>query len=163
MSARFGFAGFEIDLEEGKLTRRGYVVPLQDQPFRLLALLVARAGSVVPREEIQAHLWPENTYIEFDKSLRVAVSKLRDALRDSSSQPEYVETLPRRGYRFIAPVTDLSPPANLQAESIPSNKESSLLPIGEAGIETVQSPPQTASARGTAVRVHGPIPSLRVG
>jgi DNA-binding winged helix-turn-helix (wHTH) protein/tetratricopeptide (TPR) repeat protein len=101
----YGFEDFEVRLEEGTLIRNGYVVALQDQPFRLLVLLVSRAGSVVTREEIQAHLWPANTNVEFDKSLRVAVSKLREALRDSASLPTYIETLPRRGYRFIRPVT----------------------------------------------------------
>lgn len=109
MAAKYAFADFEVDGDEGSLKRRGYSVPLQDQPFRLLILLVDRAGTVVTREEIQAHLWPGNTYVEFDKSLRVAVSKVREALRDSAAEPIYIETLPRRGYRFIAPVTCLAP------------------------------------------------------
>ncbi|HEY2859963.1 MAG TPA: winged helix-turn-helix domain-containing protein [Terracidiphilus sp.] len=104
MSATYEFADFQVDPGEGKLTSRGYTVLLQDQPFRLLTLLLSRAGTIVTREEIQAHLWPGNTYVEFDKSLRVAVSKLREALRDSPNEPVYIETLPRRGYRFIAPV-----------------------------------------------------------
>ena len=85
MSATYEFADFQVDPGEGKLTRRGYTVPLQDQPLRLLTLLVSRAGSVVTREQIQAHLWPGNTYVEFDKSLRVAMSKLREALRDPAT------------------------------------------------------------------------------
>jgi len=121
MSATFAFADFEVDLEDGRLSRRGYSVPLQDQPFRLLVLLLERAGSVVTREEIQTHLWPQNTYVEFDKSLRVAVSKLREALRDSATEPVYIETLPRRGYRFIAPVTFLAP--ELLPESAPAIPE----------------------------------------
>ena len=128
MPATYGFADFEVHLDEGKLRHRGYTVMLQDQPFRLLALLVERAGTVVTREEIQAHLWPENTYVEFDKSLRVAVSKLREALRDSATEPNYIETLPRRGYRFIAPVTVLSSPTGKQASSVPVDSSLSDLP-----------------------------------
>src|SRR5580704_6446034 len=107
MPATYGFSDYEVDLDEGRITRDGYVVPLQDQPFRLLVLLLAQAGTIVTREEIQSHLWPDNTFVEFDKSLRVAVSKLREALRDSPTDPIYIETLPRRGYRFIAPVRNL--------------------------------------------------------
>ena len=103
-SKTYSFEDFEVRLEEGTLLRNGYTVALQDQPFRLLVLLVSRAGNVVTREEIQAHLWPANTNVEFDKSLRVAVSKVREALRDSAAVPIYIETLPRRGYRFIRPV-----------------------------------------------------------
>ena len=95
--------------QDSTLMHRGHKVRLQDQPLRLLALLVQRAGTVVTREEIQAHLWPENTYVEFDKSLRVAVNKVREALRDSADRPNFIETVPRRGYRFIAPVTVASP------------------------------------------------------
>ena len=109
MSATYGFADFEVDTERGRLTRRGYVIPIQEQPFKLLVLLLSRAGTVVTREEIQSHLWPGNTYVEFDKSLRVAVSKLREALRDDASAPVYIATLPRRGYQFIAPVTRSEP------------------------------------------------------
>ena len=108
MPATYGFSDYEVDLDECRITRSGYVVPLQEQPFRLLVLLLAQAGSVVTRDEIQSHLWPENTFVEFDKSLRVAVSKLREALRDSATDPIYIETLPRRGYRFIAPVRNLA-------------------------------------------------------
>ena len=105
----FAFADFVLAPQDGTLTHRGHKVRLQDQPVRLLVLLVERAGEVVTREEIQVHLWPENTYVEFDKSLRVAVSKIREALRDSADRPNFIETVPRRGYRFMAPVTARSP------------------------------------------------------
>jgi len=100
----FAFADFILNPQDGTLAHRGHRVRLQDQPLRLLVLLVQQAGEVVTRKEIQAHLWPENTYVEFDKSLRVAVNKVREALRDSADRPIYIETVPRRGYRFIAPV-----------------------------------------------------------
>jgi eukaryotic-like serine/threonine-protein kinase len=100
----FAFADFILNPQDGTLAHRGNKVRLQDQPLRLLVLLVEQAGEVVTRKEIQAHLWPENTYVDFDKSLRVAVNKVREALRDSADRPIYIETVPRRGYRFIAPV-----------------------------------------------------------
>ena len=121
--ATFAFGDFLLDPQDGFLTYRGHGVKLQDQPLRLLVLLVGRAGEIVTREEIQAHLWPENTYVEFDKSLRVAVNKVREALRDSADRPSYVETVPRRGYRFIAPVAQ-ERPANSKPQPDPDQPRS---------------------------------------
>ena len=75
---------------------------LQDQPFRLLVVLLEHAGQVVTREELQRRIWPGNTFVDFDSSLRVAVRKLRDALGDDADQPMFIETIPKRGYRFLA-------------------------------------------------------------
>jgi TolB-like protein/DNA-binding winged helix-turn-helix (wHTH) protein/Flp pilus assembly protein TadD len=101
-TVRFGV--FEADLQAGELRRRGRKLKLQDQPFQVLALLLERPGEVVSREELRAKLWSEDTFVEFDHSLNTAVSKIREALGDSADNPRFVETLPRRGYRFIAPV-----------------------------------------------------------
>jgi TolB-like protein/DNA-binding winged helix-turn-helix (wHTH) protein len=98
------FASFEVDIASGELRRQGLKIRLQDQPFRLLVLLLERAGDVVTREEVREKLWPAGTYVDFDHSLNTAVRKLREALGDSAETPRYVETLARRGYRFIAPV-----------------------------------------------------------
>jgi len=98
------FGSFEIDIVSGELRRQGLKIRLQDQPFRLLVLLLGRAGDVVTREEVREKLWPADTYVDFDHSLNTAVRKLREALGDSAEAPRYVETLARRGYRFIAPV-----------------------------------------------------------
>lgn len=100
---RFGL--FALDAAGGTLTRNGIRVKLQDQPFQLLLLLLQRSGQIVSREEIQARLWPRNTFVEFDKSLSVAVLKVRESLADEAANPRFVETIPRRGYRFIAPIT----------------------------------------------------------
>jgi cholera toxin transcriptional activator len=100
--ARFGV--FELDLTSGELRKNGAKLRLQDQPFQVLALLLERAGSVVTREEIREKLWPADTFVDFDHSLNTAVNKLREILGDSASSPRYIETLARRGYRFIAPV-----------------------------------------------------------
>ena len=93
-----------LDPGNGTLTRDSVRVRVQEQPFQLLLLLVERAGQIVSREEIRNRLWPQNTFVEFDKSLGVAVLKVREALGDDASNPRFIETIPRRGYRFIAPV-----------------------------------------------------------
>lgn len=100
--ARFGV--FELDLSAGELRRSGVKLRLQGQPFQVLALLLERAGEVVTREELQQKLWPSDTFVDFDHSLNTAINKVREALGDSASSPRYIETLARRGYRFIAPV-----------------------------------------------------------
>ncbi len=115
-TTRYRFGQFELEPAEGRLSRGGTPVKLQDLPFRLLVLLVERPGEVVSREDVRQRLWPEDTFVEFDNSLGVAVRKLREALRDNAEAPLFVETVPRRGYRFVAPVTvfgsnDLSDPA----------------------------------------------------
>ncbi len=100
--ARFGL--FELDLSAGELRKSGVKLRLQGQPFQVLALLLEQAGEVVTREELQQKLWPSDTFVDFDHSLNTAINKVREALGDSASSPRYVETLARRGYRFIAPV-----------------------------------------------------------
>ena len=107
------FGSFEVDLASGELRRQGLKIGLQDQPFRLLALLLQRAGEVVTREELRDKLWPADTFVDFDHSLNTAVRKLREALGDSAETPRYVETLARRGYRFVAPLAEPGPTAPL--------------------------------------------------
>jgi DNA-binding winged helix-turn-helix (wHTH) protein len=99
---RFGM--FEVDLTTGELRKSGSKIRLQEQPFQILALLLERPGHVITREELRQKLWPADTFVDFDHSLNTAVNKIREALGDSASSPRYVETLARRGYRFIAPV-----------------------------------------------------------
>ena len=105
--ARFGL--FELDLSAGELRKSGVKLRLQGQPFQVLAFLLERAGEVVTREELQQKLWPSDTFVDFDHSLNTAINKVREALGDSASSPRYVETLARRGYRFIAPVQAETP------------------------------------------------------
>jgi len=99
---RFGL--FEADLSAGELRRQGRNVKLQEQPFQVLAVLLRRPGEVVTREELQRELWPADTFVEFDQGLNTAIKKIRQALGDSADNPRFVETIPRKGYRFIAPV-----------------------------------------------------------
>lgn len=99
---RFGV--YEADLATGELRKRGIRLKLQDQPFRVLALLLERPGELVTREEMQQKLWPADTFVDFDHGLNACINKLREALNDSAASPRYIETLPRRGYRFLAAV-----------------------------------------------------------
>ena len=100
--ARFGV--FEADLEARELRKHGRRMRLQDQPFAMLTMLLERAGSVVTREELRARLWPADTFVDFDHSLNTAVNKIREVLGDSASSPRFVETVARRGYRFLGQV-----------------------------------------------------------
>jgi DNA-binding winged helix-turn-helix (wHTH) protein len=97
---RFGV--FEVDLRAGELRKQGMRIKLQEQPFQILAMLLERPGEVVTREDLRRRLWPDDTFVDFDHSLSTAINKIREALGDSAESPRYVETLPRRGYRFIA-------------------------------------------------------------
>ncbi len=101
-TVRFGI--FEADLQAGELRRNGSKVKLQDQPFQVMALLLERPGQLVTRDELRARLWPADTFVDFDHGLNAAIKRLRDALGDSAENPRFVETLARRGYRFVAPV-----------------------------------------------------------
>jgi DNA-binding winged helix-turn-helix (wHTH) protein len=97
---RFGV--FEVDLRAGELRKNGLKMKLQEQPFQVLALLLRHPGEVVTREELQKAVWPADTFVDFDHGLNKAINKIREALGDSADNPRFVETLPRRGYRFIA-------------------------------------------------------------
>ncbi len=99
---RFGV--FEVDMQTGELAKKGRKVHIQDQPLRLLAVLLERPGELRTREELQRLLWPDGTNVDFDHGLNVTVKKLREALGDSATSPRYIETLPRHGYRFLAPL-----------------------------------------------------------
>ncbi len=135
---RFGL--FELDLSAGELRKSGVKLRLQGQPFQVLALLLERAGEVVTREALQQKLWPSDTFVDFDHSLNTAINKVREALGDSAASPRYVETLARRGYRFIAPVQ-----APVQADAptdTPSSDRSSEKTVagGEAAASSDSSP-----------------------
>ena len=106
----FRFGTFEADSDTGELRRAGRPLSLQEQPFRLLLALLERPAEIVTRAELRERLWGE-THVDFEEGLNTAVRKLRDVLGDSASNPRFIETLPRRGYRFIAPVESLADPA----------------------------------------------------
>jgi DNA-binding winged helix-turn-helix (wHTH) protein len=104
------FDVFEVDLRAGELYKAGRKIKLQVLPFQTLALLLERPGEIVRREELQKKLWPADTFVDFDHSLNTAIKKLRQALGDSNKKPRFVETLPKRGYRFIGTVEQAAGP-----------------------------------------------------
>src|SRR5438093_9907737 len=112
------FGDFEADCLSGQLRHHGTRVRLPDQSFRMLLLLLERAGEVVTREELRRELWAEDTFVDFEAGMNSAVKRLRDALGDSADTPRFVETLPRRGYRFIAPVERAAWEPPLRIESV---------------------------------------------
>ena len=108
---RFGV--FEVDLDAGELRKNGARIRLQEQPFQVLTALLQNAGQVVTRDHLREKIWPADTFVDFDHSLNTAVNKIRESLGDSASSPRFVETLARRGYRFIAPVDSVGAAATV--------------------------------------------------
>ncbi len=167
--ARFG--SFEADLHTRELRKHGLKLKVQAQPFQVLAMLLARPGELVTREEIRSRLWPQDTFIDFDHGLNAAVRRLRDALNDNAETPRFVETLPRRGYRFIAPVERLdieeadqqnagvvtnatvTSTASMETAASPSEKVALLKAVepGISPIVTSQMVPPSASMEGQPV------------
>ena len=119
LSLRFGL--YEVDLARGALLRQGVRLKLQEQPFRILTLLLRRPGEVVSRDELCSALWPEGTHVNFDGSLNAALKKLRAALQDDAENPRFIETIPKQGYRFLAPVHSVngSPSPALSTPALP--------------------------------------------
>lgn len=104
------FGPYEADLHSGELRKNGTRIKIQDLPLRLLCVLAENAGQVITRDELQKQLWPEDTFVDFEDGLNTAVKKLREALGDDAEKPRYIETIPRRGYRFVAEVKEIAPP-----------------------------------------------------
>jgi DNA-binding winged helix-turn-helix (wHTH) protein len=105
------FGAFVANLRSGELHKNGSRLKLQERPFKILAMLLERAGEVVTREELREELWPDNTYVDFDHGINMGIGKIREALGDSSEDAQFVETVGRRGYRFIAGVEEVAPSA----------------------------------------------------
>src|SRR5512135_2383927 len=112
------FGPYVVDFRAGELHRNGSRVRLQEQPLALLSILLERSGDVVTRDELREKLWGADTFIDFDHGLNTAIGKLRAALSDSADKPLFIETLPRHGYRFIAPVEWVNPVANDQEDAV---------------------------------------------
>jgi cholera toxin transcriptional activator len=150
------FAVYEVNLRTGELRKHGNRVRLQEQPFQVLAMLLERPGELVTREELRQKLWPADTFVDFDHSLNTAINKLRETLGDSSNSPRFIETLPRRGYRFIAPVTmdepalPAGPASNNQSSDQGSNDGRLQTPTPAVAQETST---QTAPQKGGGARL----------
>jgi Tol biopolymer transport system component/DNA-binding winged helix-turn-helix (wHTH) protein len=138
-AGRVAFGLFEADLDSGELWKAGYKVKLPRQPFRVLAALLSRPGDIVTREELQLEIWGVNTNVDFDQAIAAAINKIREALGDSAENPRFIQTLTKRGFRFIAPVTPTSPvPAHaldaLVDSSLPTATSTTTLLAGSQGI-----------------------------
>src|SRR5262245_2313647 len=125
---RLRFGVFELDLRAGELRKRGARLRLQEQPFQVLAMLLERPGETVTREELRNRLWTADTFVDFDHGVNKAVNRIREALGDSATSPRFVETVARRGYRFLADVTMVegAPPVRPQispADSLPATHD----------------------------------------
>jgi DNA-binding winged helix-turn-helix (wHTH) protein len=105
------FDVYSLDLRAGELFKSGCKIKLQEQPFRILAMLLEHPGELVTREELRCRLWSEDTFVDFEHSLNTAIKKLRNALCDEADKPRFIETLPRRGYRFVGSVVDHPSPS----------------------------------------------------
>ncbi len=157
VSSRVRFGDFDVNLRSGELRRNGLKVKLGDQSFQVLALLLESPGEVVTREQLRQKLWTEDTFVDFDAGLNSAIKRLRDALGDSADQPRFVETLPRHGYRFLAPV---------ERSDDPEPAPAAMPPITVPELEAV--PRRTlartvAIAAGAAIVLLGVLIALNVG
>jgi len=140
---RWRFGIFEVDALRSELRRSGTRVKLREQSFRILVLLLERAGDIVTREELRQALWPSDTYVDFDHSLNTAVMKLRDALGDSADKPLYIETIPKRGYRFVAPVSQAGHfPSEVPKTETPSADSGTLAPPTDMPLTAPVGPPR---------------------
>ena len=148
---RLRFGVFDIDLAAGELRKHGLKIRIQEQPFQVLALLVQNAGKVVTREELQKKLWPADTFVDFDHGLNKAINKIRDALSDSAETPRYVETLSRRGYRFLAEVKDADVPVRSPEPAAKPEEEVSARPNAPGKLAAPESPLRSRAWRISAL------------
>jgi eukaryotic-like serine/threonine-protein kinase len=123
------FGAYELEFGTGELRKAGLKIKLQDQPFQVLSMLLERPGELVTREELLSRLWPSGTFVDFDHGLNVAVKKLRHALSDSAENPRFIETLSRRGYRFVAPVENVSTEESEGRGEVPAQSVAVLQPV----------------------------------
>jgi TolB-like protein/DNA-binding winged helix-turn-helix (wHTH) protein/Tfp pilus assembly protein PilF len=151
-TVRFGM--FEADLDAGELRKHGLRLKLSEQPFQILGMLLARPGEIVSREELRERLWPSDTFVDFDHGLNNAVMRLREVLGDSSEHPRFIETLPRRGYRFIAPVERKSENSN---GAVPHQDAVTAVPGDVAALAS-----QASAAKLPELPAHGRISIYRI-
>jgi DNA-binding winged helix-turn-helix (wHTH) protein len=144
------FGRYEVNLRAGELYKAGHKIKLQVQPFHILAMLLERPGEVVTREDLQKKLWPADTFVDFDHSLNTAIKKLRQALSDDKKKPRFIETLPKRGYRFIGTVEQPArqpTSAKLEVGSSWVGRVAKLKTNGKAGFVLVSVDKESATER----------------
>ena len=127
------FGAFEVDLKSAELRKRGIRIKLQDQPFQILTFLMEHAGDLVTREELRQRLWAAHTFVDFDRSLNKAMTKLRSALGDSADSPRYIETIPRHGYRFLAEVHSSDDPHGIAEPPHSAEQQAEVRRLVKAG------------------------------
>jgi TolB-like protein/DNA-binding winged helix-turn-helix (wHTH) protein/tetratricopeptide (TPR) repeat protein len=159
-SERLRFGVFQLDPTTGELLRAGRQVRLQEQPFKILMLLLERPGELVTRDDLRQQLWPADTFVDFDDGVNAAVKKLRFALGDSSENPRFIETIPRRGYRFIAPVANVVDAVSewAAAESAASSRHARFLASGNAMAVGLAMIATVAVAAVTLINTNAPAP-----
>ena len=140
------FESFELNIRTGELRKDGHLIKLQDQPMKMLILLATRADELVGREEIQKELWSDSQFVEFEHGINTAVRKVREALGDDPDRPRFIETLPRKGYRFSAPVENRA--------AAPGPTAPGIDPAGDTGLVARHG---SRAAGVCAVRLPGPI------
>ncbi|HEX4537339.1 MAG TPA: winged helix-turn-helix domain-containing protein [Candidatus Acidoferrum sp.] len=138
---------FEIDLKAFELRKHGLRLKLAEQPFQILAILLEQPGEVVTRDELRERLWPGDTFVDFDHGLNNAVMRLREALGDSHDKPRFIETLPRRGYRFIAPIEEIHPGSRINFDGDPQTNSSAALHASDGPAQLSADPNQLVSRR----------------
>jgi len=146
-SNRLRFDSFELDLRSGELWKHGTRLRLQDQPFQVLRVLLERRGEIVTREELKQTLWPADTFVDFNDGLNTAVKKIRDLLGDSPEHPRYIETIPKRGYRFVGHAA-LAFPAHLaEPPAVSAPPISNLSPANRKRSPSTSHPPGSLHCR----------------
>jgi DNA-binding winged helix-turn-helix (wHTH) protein len=151
----FRFGLFEADAHTGELRKQGRRLPFQGQPLQVLLVLLERPGELVSRTELQQRLWPDGTFVDFDHGLNTAINKIREALGDSASSPRFVETLARRGYRFIAPVEPVTGD-DVVAPPGPASDTKAVRPAEAASHELPRAMPAFAEGSSEATKSGGP-------
>lgn len=146
-ASHFRFGKFELDCAAGELRKSGIRLKLEDQPYRLLCALIERQGEVLTREDLHAALLPQDTYVDFDRSLTRGINKVRTVLGDSALKPRYIETLPRQGYRFVAPVSIV-------------NVTESLAPVADVIVTPSPAESQTQLRASTLLRIRSSLRSV---
>src|SRR5262249_26593437 len=136
---RFGL--FEVDGRLGELRKQGRIVRLRGRPLDILLLLLSGAGDLVSRDDLRQRLWPADTFVDFDHGLNSAMNRLREALGDSAETPRFIQTLPKRGYRFIAPIELVDRPAAGRQPQIQRTEERPAAPEPKAAAPLIEPPP----------------------